>query len=264
VVTNHFKSKGSAGPWPGDADIGDGQGASNESRVRQAEALVAFAEDVAADAGTDKILLVGDFNAYEQEDPIMVLAEAGYTDLGPTTGEYTYSFGGRVGSLDHVLASPAALGAVTGTDVWNINAYEPVANEYSRHNYNVSILYDTTPFRSSDHDPILVGLELVPSAPAWDASAVYAAGDRVVHDGALYEALRRTRAHEPGAKDNGPWAEVGAPVVTADGAVAAWTTTGAYDAGDVVAHGGHGWEAQRPSRGVEPGTSNAWTDLGAP
>jgi 5'-nucleotidase len=263
VVTNHFKSKGSAGPWPGDADTGDGQGASNESRVRQAEALVAFAEDVAADAGTDKILLVGDFNAYEQEDPIMVLAEAGYTDLGPTTGEYTYSFGGMVGSLDHVLASPAALGAVTGTDIWNINAYEPVANEYSRHNYNVSILYDTTPFRSSDHDPILVGLDLVPSAPAWVASAVYAGGDRVVHDGALHEAIRRAQGHEPGAKDNGPWAEVGAPVVTADGTVAAWTATGAYDGGDVVAHGGHRWEAQRPSRGVEPGTHHAWADLGA-
>lgn len=39
VAVNHFKSKGSAGPWPGDADTGDGQGASNESRVRQAEAL---------------------------------------------------------------------------------------------------------------------------------------------------------------------------------------------------------------------------------
>ena len=38
-VVNHFKSKGSAGPWPGDADTGDGQGSSTESRVRQATAL---------------------------------------------------------------------------------------------------------------------------------------------------------------------------------------------------------------------------------
>ena len=161
VVTNHFKSKGSAGPWPGDADAGDGQGASNESRVRQARALAAFADDVAADAGTDTVLLVGDFNAYEQEDPIQVLTEAGYTDLGPTTGEYTYAFDGMVGSLDHVLASAAAVEKVSGADIWNINAYEPVANEYSRHNYNATLLYDTTPFRSSDHDPILVGLNLV-------------------------------------------------------------------------------------------------------
>lgn len=160
VVANHFKSKGSAGPWPGDADQGDGQGASNESRTRQATSLAAFAEERATAAGTDKVLLVGDFNAYEQEDPIMVLTDAGYTDLGPTTGEYTYNFDGMVGSLDHVLASPAAAEAVTGTDIWNINAYEPVANEYSRYNYNATILYDESPFRSSDHDPVLVGLDL--------------------------------------------------------------------------------------------------------
>ncbi|MGI5189074.1 ExeM/NucH family extracellular endonuclease [Promicromonospora sp. CA-289599] len=160
VVANHFKSKGSAGPWPGDADQGDGQGNSNESRTRQATSLASFAEAQGTAAGTDKILLVGDFNAYEQEDPIKVLTDAGYTDLGPTTGEYTYNFGGMVGSLDHVLASPAAAELVTGTDIWNINAYEPVANEYSRYNYNASILYDETPFRSSDHDPVLVGLDL--------------------------------------------------------------------------------------------------------
>ncbi|MFI6427266.1 ExeM/NucH family extracellular endonuclease [Promicromonospora sp. NPDC050880] len=160
VIANHFKSKGSAGPWPGDADQGDGQGASNESRTRQATSLAAFAQERATAAGTDKVLLLGDFNAYEQEDPIQVLTDAGYTDLGPTTGEYTYNFDGMVGSLDHVLASPAAAEVVTGTDVWNINAYEPVANEYSRYNYNATILYDETPFRSSDHDPVLVGLDL--------------------------------------------------------------------------------------------------------
>ena len=160
VVANHFKSKGSPGPWPGDEDQGDGQGAANESRVRQATSLVAFAQEQADAAGTDKVLLVGDFNAYEQEDPIAVLTDAGYTDLGPTTGEYTYAFDGMVGSLDHVLASPAAAEAVTGADIWNINAYEPVANEYSRYNYNATILYDESPFRSSDHDPVLVGLDL--------------------------------------------------------------------------------------------------------
>ncbi len=131
----------------------------------QATALVAFAEDVAADAGTDKVLLAGDFNSYEQEDPLQVLKDAGYTDLGASTGEHTYLFDGYVGSLDHVFASSAAAEAVTGTDVWNINSVEPIANEYSRYNYNASILYDTTPFRSSDHDPVLVGLQLGAAEP---------------------------------------------------------------------------------------------------
>ncbi|MBD5785241.1 ExeM/NucH family extracellular endonuclease [Cellulosimicrobium terreum] len=158
VVANHFKSKGSGSGE--DADQGDGQGASNASRVKQATALVGFVDDVAADAGTDKVLLAGDFNSYSMEDPLEVLKDAGYTDLGETTGEETYLFDGYVGSLDHVFASAAAADAVTGTDVWNINSVEPIANEYSRYNYNASILYDTTPFRSSDHDPVLVGLDL--------------------------------------------------------------------------------------------------------
>jgi 5'-nucleotidase len=166
VVANHLKSKGSGTPvLPGDEDSGDGQGAFNASRVAQATALVGFAEDVAADAGTDKVLLAGDFNSYSQEDPLEVLKDAGYTDLGETTGEHTYLFDGYVGSLDHVFASAGAASAVTGTDVWNINSVEPIANEYSRYNYNASILYDTTPFRSSDHDPVLVGLALGDAGP---------------------------------------------------------------------------------------------------
>lgn len=208
VITNHFKSKGSAGPWPGDEDTGDGQGASNESRVRQATALADFADDVAADAGTDAVLLVGDFNAYEQEDPIAVLTDAGYTDLGPATGEYTYVFGGMVGSLDHVLASPAAAAAVTGTDVWIVNAVEPVANEYSRYDYNATILYDTSPFRSSDHDPLLVGLDLAPSVAAWDRGTRYRWGDEVRHEGTVYRATRPNHGKEPGARRNGPWSVV--------------------------------------------------------
>ncbi|MFE5310033.1 ExeM/NucH family extracellular endonuclease [Isoptericola sp. NPDC056605] len=265
VITNHFKSKGSAGPWPGDEDTGDGQGASNESRVRQATALVAFADDVAADAGTDAVLLVGDLNSYEQEDPVVVLTDAGYTDLGPTTGEYTYAFDGAVGSLDHALASSGLIDRVTGTDIWNVNAYEPVANEYSRYNYNATILYDETPFRSSDHDPLLVGLDLVPSAHAWEAKATYGKGDRVAFEGGLFEALWWSRGDRPGASAYGPWAEVGAPVVTSAGTFPAWTGTWVYGKGDVVVHDGHRWQAQWYSRHDEPGATSwgPWKDLGA-
>ncbi|WP_425432697.1 ExeM/NucH family extracellular endonuclease [Isoptericola jiangsuensis] len=266
VVSNHFKSKGSAGPWPGDADTGDGQGASNESRVRQATALVEFADDVAAAAGTDKVLLVGDFNAYEQEDPIVVLTDAGYTDLGPTTGKWTYSFGGQVGSLDHVLASPAALAAVTGTDIWNINAVEPVANEYSRHNYNVTDLYDTTPFRSSDHDPLLVGLDLladVPTAPAWEPGTVYTAGDVVSHDGRTFEALWWTRGETPGVSPWGAWSEIGAEVTTPSGTFRAWTPSTVYTGGETVVHDGVTYRARWWTRNQVPGTPwGPWEKLG--
>ncbi len=162
VVANHFKSKGSGSGE--DADQGDGQGPSNASRVKQAKALRDFATRVADAAGTDKILLVGDFNAYEQEDPIAVLTDAGYTDIGPTIGKYSYVYDGLVGSLDHVLASPAAKTAMTGADIWNINSVEPIAAEYSRYNYNVTLLYEHNAFRASDHDPFVVGLNLTTKA----------------------------------------------------------------------------------------------------
>ncbi|NEN05658.1 ExeM/NucH family extracellular endonuclease [Diaminobutyricibacter tongyongensis] len=159
AIVNHFKSKGSG--TGADADQGDGQGASNASRVNQAHALVAFADERKATLGLDKVLLIGDFNAYLNEDPIKVLTDAGYIDQVTTrTDKYTYSFGGTVGSLDHVLASPAADKAISGADVWNINSVESVALEYSRYNYNVTNLYAADPYRSSDHDPIVVGLGL--------------------------------------------------------------------------------------------------------
>ena len=105
---NHFKSKGSGGPWPGDADAGDGQGSSNESRVRQAEALSAWVDSI-TDAG-DAVALIGDFNAYTRwRTRSQVLYDDGYADatveLAP--GEYSYSFGGQSGSLDHVLLNEA-------------------------------------------------------------------------------------------------------------------------------------------------------------
>lgn len=161
AIVNHFKSKGSGSG--ADADQGDGQGASNASRVKQAQALVTFADERKAALKTDKVLLIGDFNAYLKEDPIKVLTDAGYVDQVSTrTSKATYSFGGTVGSLDHVLASPALNSTITGADVWNINSGESVALEYSRYNYNVTNLYEPGPYRSSDHDPIVVGLGLLP------------------------------------------------------------------------------------------------------
>jgi predicted extracellular nuclease len=156
VVVNHFKSKGSGPEDP------NGQGGSNEQRVAQAAELVRFADRMKSDLGTDKVFLSGDFNAYTREDPMEVLYDNGYTDIGSAKSpeEFTYLFGGTVGSLDHVLGNAAALSTVTGAHVWNINAVESVALEYSRHNYNATDFYEPGPYRASDHDPLVVGLDL--------------------------------------------------------------------------------------------------------
>ncbi len=168
AIANHFKSKGSAAT-PDDTD--KGQGNSNLARTAQAKSLLQFATDLQASQGTDKVFLIGDFNAYAKEDPINVFTAAGYVNQDEKarnadgSAKHSYLFGGLVGSLDHILASPAADGVVTGADIWNINSVESVALEYSRYNNNVTNYYAADPFRASDHDPVVVGLNL-PATPA--------------------------------------------------------------------------------------------------
>lgn len=153
VVANHFKSK--SPPSGGGTEPADLQGFFNADRTAQAERLKTFVDGIMADPakGTD-VMLVGDFNAYNQEDPVQVLTAAGFVDLVPTkTSEYTYTFDGELGSLDHAFASPSLAASVTGVDVWNINS-----PEWSDRGYAFGAAEAETPFRSSDHDPIKVGV----------------------------------------------------------------------------------------------------------
>ncbi|TLM74945.1 ExeM/NucH family extracellular endonuclease [Pseudarthrobacter sp. NamB4] len=163
AIANHFKSKGSAAT-PEDTD--QGQGASNLARTAQAKSLLDFATSLQESKSTDKVFLIGDFNAYGKEDPINVFTSAGYVNQDEKarnadgTAKHSYLYGGMVGSLDHILASPGANAAVTGADIWNINSVESVALEYSRYNNSVTNYYAPDQYRASDHDPVIVGLNL--------------------------------------------------------------------------------------------------------
>lgn len=156
VVANHFKSKsrpsGSTAPEPADL-----QGFFNVERVEQANALLDFVntEIVADESKGDNVVLLGDFNAYAEEDPIQVLTGAGFVDLvADRTDEFTYTFDGELGSLDHALVSESLATSVTGVDVWTINS-----PEWGDRGYEFDAADASTPFRSSDHDPITVGFE---------------------------------------------------------------------------------------------------------
>src|SRR3954471_19360462 len=108
IIANHLKSKGSScGKTSDDTSVG-GAGNCNADRVAQAEALVAFAHQVAQDAGDPDVLMTGDYNSYRQEDPIDVITSNGFQEVW-TPGEYSYVFGGASGSLDHVFATPSML-----------------------------------------------------------------------------------------------------------------------------------------------------------
>jgi uncharacterized repeat protein (TIGR01451 family) len=180
VIVNHFKSKGSSAGLPGDTDIGDGAGASNATRTAQASRLLTWINGtVLPAAGDPDVLLLGDFNAYAKEDPINTLVAGGYTDLETLfhgANAYSYLFDGQLGHLDYGFASASLLPRVTGADAWHINADEADLFDYNDEVKDVGestfeekpdgsalvpprvVFQPGTPYRASDHDPVLVGL----------------------------------------------------------------------------------------------------------
>lgn len=153
VVANHFKSK--SPPQGAGAEPADGQGFFNADRVAQAQSLLAFTAELEESTGSGDMLLIGDFNAYGKEDPIDVFTSQGWSDLvaDKAPGQYTYTFDGELGSLDHVIASPSLTDSITGAGVWSINS-----PEWSDRGYAFGATEEGTPYRSSDHDPIIVGV----------------------------------------------------------------------------------------------------------
>ncbi|WP_190868784.1 ExeM/NucH family extracellular endonuclease [Actinomadura sp. RB99] len=157
LIVNHLKSKGCTGATGADTDQGDGQGCFNAHRVVQAKAVAALA------AQEENPLVIGDLNSYTAEDPIKVLAGAGLA--GQTerfvrpAQRYSYVFDGMSGELDHVLAGAALAKRVTGATIWHVNSDEPTFLDYNTE-YNQPRFYRPDAFRSSDHDPVLVGLRL--------------------------------------------------------------------------------------------------------
>jgi predicted extracellular nuclease len=167
AVVNHFKSKGSSSGGVGDADAGDGQGLSNGTRTRQAQDLAQWLATKPTGTNDADYLLLGDFNAYAQEDPITTLASAGYGNLLSNTS-YSYVFDGQVGALDHALGNNSLATQVTGAEKWHINADEPTVLDYNtefKSAGQIISLYNADQFRASDHDPVLVGINLN-SAPS--------------------------------------------------------------------------------------------------
>jgi predicted extracellular nuclease len=166
VVVNHLKSKGSDCEADGDPDTGDGQGNCVQTRTDAARELAAWLAQDPTGAGDPDVLVMGDLNSYAMEDPIRALEDAGLVNLVRRfegRDAYSYVFDGRWGYLDHALSSRSLARQVRGVTTWHINADEPPVLDYNvefKSADQVADLYAPTPFRSSDHDPVLVGLDL--------------------------------------------------------------------------------------------------------
>jgi uncharacterized protein len=172
VVINHFKSKGSDCNDVGDTDLLDGQGNCSQTRRAAAQALVDWLATDPTGSGDPDFLILGDLNSYAMEDTITAI-KAGPDDTAGTADDYTnliskyqgpyaysYTFDGQAGYLDQALASSSMASQVAGAEDWHINSdesdvwdydttYKPLAQE---------ALYEVNPNRTSDHDPVIVGL----------------------------------------------------------------------------------------------------------
>jgi predicted extracellular nuclease len=199
VCVNHFRAKGSVAsstaatdgivPNP-NLDTGDGQATNNYLRKRQAETLAAWLATDPTGSGDPDYLIIGDLNAYAKEDPITALKNAGYINLTETiegdTG-YSYVFAGAFGHLDHALANASLGEQVTDAATWHVNSDEPAFYDYNLENKtaNHQAINVGTAYRYSDHDPVIVGLDLHPpfAAPAFTtplAGQTVTVGDSVI------------------------------------------------------------------------------------
>lgn len=180
VIGNHFKSKGSCPASGADADQMDGQSCFNPTRVAQANRLLTWINGTVLPAvGDPDVLLLGDFNAYAQEDPVTAIEAGGYSDLETVfhgANAYSYLFDGQLGHVDYGFASSSLLPQVTGADAWHINADEAELFDYNDEVKDTGeatfeekpdgsalvpprvVFQPASPYRASDHDPVVVGL----------------------------------------------------------------------------------------------------------
>jgi hypothetical protein len=188
LVVNHFKSKGRCPAGSGDANAGqgDGQGCWNAMRVQQARALRAFLGGIRGSVDDGDIIVMGDLNAYGRETPVTDLLDNGYVDQISryNTAGYSYVFDGEAGYLDHALATPSLSSRITGALAWHINADEPSVIDYNTE-FKPQDLYAPSAYRSSDHDPVVVGLRLLKHLAGTSGRDVIVgtAGDDVITGG---------------------------------------------------------------------------------
>lgn len=179
VIPNHLKSKSCSGVDASstDADQKDGQGCWNPTRVKAVDQIVQWLAKNPTQVPKQNALLVGDMNSYAKEEPILSFEKANYKVLlndakvGQGAQAYSYVFGvasdtngnGGAGNLDHAIADAALYPKVVRTFAWHINADEPTVLDYNEEyktDEQKALFYGEDAYRSSDHDPVIVDLDL--------------------------------------------------------------------------------------------------------
>lgn len=157
LIVNHFKSN-----YVGEADPAlheQMRQASEAQRMAQAQVVRDFVNDLLAADSAAWVLVAGDLNDCPRRarrdgrtSPVTILegsaAETPLVNLLMSQGNpftYTFFWEGDTMILDHLLASPSLAQQLTAVRVPHINT--PFSPDFGHD--------PTTPFRSSDHDPLI-------------------------------------------------------------------------------------------------------------
>ena len=142
---NHLRSKRGTGAE------------SNEKRMANVDSLLVMLDKIESEQMFDDadLLLVGDYNAYAQEEPVQAIVRAGYEDLvvRDDSTSYSYIYHSEAGCLDRVFASETMAKQVQKVAVYHLNADYFYSRGFKRG-------LDDTMFRYADHDSVLIQVEL--------------------------------------------------------------------------------------------------------
>ncbi len=140
VVANHFTSKGGSTPLFGAVQPAVNGG--EDQRIQQAEVVNSYVGNILASNSDANVVVLGDFNEFEFEEPLAVLTGDSLNNLTETLPEnerYSYIFQGNSQSLDHILVTDSLLGSAQ-FDAVHVNAEFAV--------------------QASDHDPLLAAFTI--------------------------------------------------------------------------------------------------------
>ena len=142
---NHLRSKRGTGAE------------SNEKRMANVDSLLVMLDKIESEQIFDDadLLLVGDYNAYAQEEPVQAIVRAGYEDLvvRDDSTSYSYIYHSEAGCLDRVFASETMAKQVQKVAVYHLNTDYFYSRGFKRG-------LDDTMFRYADHDPVLISVKL--------------------------------------------------------------------------------------------------------
>ena len=136
---NHFKAKDTT------ADESEG------TRITNASHLITALNSAVPYIYTDTdVLILGDLNSCTGEAPMQMLYDEGYSCVMSVFEPNGYSlvYNRTTERIDHALASASMATQITGATTYHINADERSNNS------------ELNMYRSSDHDPVIVGLRL--------------------------------------------------------------------------------------------------------